>query len=71
MYLLVFDEWTQAETINTFKNRLDLIDWSNQDVLFNFYANITRIGGHPICMCFYIIYDAGKEDYLHPSEHWI
>jgi len=39
----------EAETINTFKNRLDK-HWSNQDVLFNFYADITGIGSLPICM---------------------
>jgi len=39
----------EAETINTFKNRLDK-HWSNQDVLFNFHADITVIGSLPICM---------------------
>jgi len=40
----------EAETINTFfKNRLNK-HWSNQDVLFNFHADITGIGGLPICM---------------------
>ena len=57
----------EAETINPFKNRLDK-HWSNQDVLFNFHADITGIGSLPICMWFYIIHDAGKEDYLRPSE---
>ena len=38
----------QAETINTFKNRLDK-HWSNQDVLFNFPADITGIGSLLIC----------------------
>jgi len=39
----------EAETINTFKNRLDK-HWCNQDVLFDFHADITGIGGLPICM---------------------
>ena len=42
-----------------FKNRLRK-HWSNQDVLFNFYADITGIGGLPICMGFSIIHDAGN-----------
>jgi len=31
-----------ADTINTFKNRLDKY-WSNQDVLFNFNTDLTRM----------------------------
>jgi len=39
----------EAETINTFMNHLDK-HWSNQDVLFNFHADIAGIGSLPICM---------------------
>ena len=46
----------EAETINTFKNRLDK-HWSNQDVLFNFHADISGTGSLPICMWFYLIHD--------------
>jgi len=39
----------EADTINTFKNRLDRY-WSNEDVLFNFYADLIVTGSLPICM---------------------
>jgi len=39
----------EAETINTFNNRLDK-HRSNQDVLLNSHADITGIRCLPICM---------------------
>jgi len=33
----------EADTVNTFKNRLDKY-WSNQDVLFNFNADLIGTG---------------------------
>ena len=36
-----------ANTINTFKNRLDKF-WEHQGVLYNYSANITGIGNHRI-----------------------
>jgi len=38
-----------ADIINTFKNHLDKY-WSNQDVLFNFNADLNGTGSLPICM---------------------
>jgi len=39
----------EADTVNTFKNRLDK-HWYNQDVLFNFNADLIGTGSIPICM---------------------
>jgi len=39
----------EADTINTFKNRLDKY-WSNQHVLFNFNADLIVTESLPICM---------------------
>jgi len=39
----------EADTINIFKNRLDK-HWLNQEVLFNFNADLTGSGSVPICM---------------------
>ena len=39
----------EADTINIFKNRLDK-HWINQEVLFNFSADLTGSGSLPICM---------------------
>jgi len=44
-----FYHLVEADTINTFKNRLDKY-WSNQDVLFNFNADLIGTGSLPICM---------------------
>jgi len=38
----------EADTMNTFKNRLDIYR-SNQDFLFNFNADLTGTGSLPIC----------------------
>jgi len=38
----------EADTTNAFQN-LDKY-WSNQDVLFNFYADLIGTGSLPICM---------------------
>jgi len=39
----------ESDTINTFKNRLDK-HWSNQEVLFDFKADLTGTGGQPVCI---------------------
>jgi len=39
----------EADTINTFENRLDKY-LSNQDVLFNFTADLIGTGSLSICM---------------------
>jgi len=39
---------SEADTINTFKNRLDRY-WSNQDVLFNVGVDLIGTGSLPIC----------------------
>ena len=39
----------EADTVNTFKNRLDK-HWYNQDVLFDFNADLIETGSIPICM---------------------
>jgi len=38
-----------ADTLNTFKSRLDK-HWLDQDVLYNFHAELTGTGGASICM---------------------
>jgi len=43
------NEVVEANTVNVFKNRLDK-HWSNQDVLFDFNADLTGTGSVPICM---------------------
>jgi len=39
----------EADTVNTFKDRLDK-HWYNQDVLFDFNADQIGTGSIPICM---------------------
>jgi len=43
------NEVVEADTVNAFKYRLDE-RWSNQDVLFDFNADLTGTGSVPICM---------------------
>jgi len=43
------NEVVEANTVNAFKNRLDN-HWSNQDVLFDFNADLTWTGSVPIFM---------------------
>jgi len=43
------NEVVEADTVNAFKYRLDK-NWSNQDVLFDFNADLTGTGSVPICM---------------------
>jgi len=43
------DSVVDADTLNTFKNRLDK-HWLDQDVLYNFYSELTGTGGASICM---------------------
>jgi len=47
MWTSLPNEVVEADTINTFKNRLDKY-WSNQDVLFNFNALLIGTGSLPI-----------------------
>jgi len=39
----------KLKLLTTFKNRLGK-HWTNRDVLFDFHADITGIGGLPICI---------------------
>jgi len=55
----------EADTINTFKNRLDKY-WSNQDVLFNFNADLIETRSLPIGT---YQFACGQMGYLRPSEH--
>ena len=43
------DSVVDADMLNTFKNRLDK-HWLDQDVLYNFYSELTGTGGASICM---------------------
>jgi len=43
------NEVVEAATVNAFKYRLDK-HWSNQEVLFDFNADLTGTGSVPICM---------------------
>jgi len=43
------NEVVEADTVNALKYRLDK-HWSNQDVLFDFNADLTGTGSVPICM---------------------
>jgi len=49
MYYSLPNDVAEADTTNTFKNRLDKY-WSNQDVLFHFNADFLGTGKLPICM---------------------
>jgi len=51
-----------ADTLNTFKSRLDK-HWLDQDVLCNFHSELTGTGGASICVCD-AVKDTGKEEYL-------
>ena len=43
------DSVVDADTLNTFKNRLDK-HWLDQDVLYNFYSELSGTGDASICM---------------------
>ena len=43
------DSVVDADTLNTFKNRLDK-HWLDPDVLYNFYSELTGTRGASICM---------------------
>ena len=43
------DSVVDADTLNTFKSRLDK-HWLDQDVLYNFYSELTGTGGASVCM---------------------
>jgi len=49
MWNSLLNDEVEADTINTYKNGLDKY-WSNQDVLFNFNADLTGTGSLPISM---------------------
>ena len=44
------DSVVDADTLNTFKSRLDKQSL-DQDVLYNFHSGLTGTGGASICMC--------------------
>jgi len=43
------DSVVDADTLNTFKSRLDK-HWLDRDVLYNFHSELTGTGGASICM---------------------
>ena len=43
------DSLVDADTLNTFKSRLDK-HRLDQDVLYNFYSELTGTGGASVCM---------------------
>jgi len=47
MWNILPNDVVAADTINTFKNRIDKY-WSNQDVLSNFNADLIETGSLPI-----------------------
>ena len=57
------DSFGDADTVNTFKSRLDK-HWLDQDVVYNFHSELTGTRGASICIC--VVKDADKEEYLHP-----
>ena len=48
-YFTLPDSVVDADTLNTFKSRLDK-HWLDQDVLYNFHSELTGNGGASICM---------------------
>jgi len=46
---VLYDHVVSAETVNTFKNRLDRF-WSNQDVLYDYTADLHGIGNRTVVM---------------------
>ena len=42
------DSVVDADTLNTFKSRLNK-HWLDQDILYNFYSELTGTGGATIC----------------------
>jgi len=54
-----------ADTLNTFKSRLDK-HWLDQDVLYNFYSELTGTGGASICRLCDVVKETSKEEYLRP-----
>jgi len=43
-------EVVNAPSLNSFKNRLDRF-WMNQDILYNWHAELTRTGSRSIVSC--------------------
>jgi len=48
-YFTLPDSVVDADTLNTFKSRLDK-HWLDQDVLYNFHSELTGNRGASICM---------------------
>jgi len=38
------DTAVMSETVNQFKNKLDKFFWSNQDIIYNYKAELTGVG---------------------------
>ena len=43
------DYVVEADSVNSFKNRLDK-HWANQEFVFNFNSELMGTGGLPVCM---------------------
>ena len=43
------DHVVEADSINSFKSRLDKY-WTNQDIVYNYDCDLTGTGGLPVCM---------------------
>jgi len=43
------DYVAEADSVNSFKNRLDKY-WANQESVFNFNSELMGTGGLPVCM---------------------
>jgi len=43
------DYVVEANSVNSFKNRLDKY-WANQEFVFNFNSELMGTGGLPVCM---------------------
>ena len=60
-----------ADTLNTFKYRLDK-HWLDQDVLYNFYSELSGTGGASICMWMWCCKRYGQTGITVPFySHWI
>jgi len=53
------DYVVSADTINTFKDRLDKF-WTNQDVLYAYNSDLHGIGNRIIIMSFILMFIIGK-----------
>ena len=46
---LYADYVVEADSVNSFKSRLDIY-WANQEFVFNFNSELIATGGLPVCM---------------------